>query len=63
MFTGSRQKLNSLSALPALEINAAQLNNVNFTKSLRVLIGENLTWSNHINAITKKVSCGIGSIK
>ena len=63
MFTGSRQKLNSLSALPALEINAAQLNNVNFTKSLRVLIDENLTWSNHINAITKKVSCGIGSIK
>ena len=32
-------------------------------KSLGVLIDENLTWSNHINAITKKVSSGIGSIK
>ena len=31
-------------------------------KSLGVLIDENLTWSNHINAITKKVSSGIGSI-
>ena len=32
--------------------------------SLLVLsIDENLTWSNHINAITKKVSSGIGSIK
>ena len=32
-------------------------------KSLGVLIDENLTWSNHINAITKNVSSGIGSIK
>ena len=28
---GSRQKLNSLSAIPALEINGTQLNRVNFT--------------------------------
>ena len=52
MLIGSRQKLNSLSVLP-----------VNFTKSLGVLIDENLTWSNHINAISKKISSGIGSIK
>ena len=32
-------------------------------KSLGVSIDENLTWNNHINAITKKVSSGIGSIK
>ena len=63
MLIGSRQKLNSLSAFPVLEINGAQLNRVNFTKSLGVLIDENLTWSNHINAITKKISSGIGSIK
>ena len=40
-----------------------ELNRVNFTKSLGVLIDENLTWSNHINAITKKISSDIGSIK
>ena len=51
MLIGSRQKLNSLSAIPALEINGTQLNRVNFTKSLGVLIDENLTWSNRINAI------------
>ena len=63
MLIGSRQKLNSLSAFPALEINGTQLNRVNFTKSLGVLIDENLTWSNYINAITKKICSGIGSIK
>ena len=36
------------------EINGTQLNRVTFTKSLGVLIDENLTWSNHINAITPK---------
>ena len=51
---GSRQKLNSLSVLPTLEINGTQLNRVNFIKSLGVLIDENLTWSNHINTISKK---------
>ena len=63
MLIESRQKLNSLSAFPVLEINGTRLNRVNFTKSLGVLIDENLTWSNHINAITKKISSGIGSIK
>ena len=63
MLIGSRQKLSSLAVLPALEINGTQLNRVNFTKSLGVLIDENLTWSNHINAISKKISSGIGSIK
>ena len=58
MLIGSRQKLNSLSAFPVWKLMEH-----NFTKSLGVLIDENLTWSNHINAITKKISSGIGSIK
>ena len=32
-------------------------------KSLGALIDETLKWSNHINAITKKISSGVGSIK
>ena len=51
MLIESRQKLNSLSILPCLEIDGTQLNRVNFTKSLGVLIDENLTWSNHILAL------------
>ena len=63
MLIGSRKKLNSLSVLPDLETNGTQLNRVGFTESLGVLIDENLTWSNHINAISKKISSRIGSIK
>ena len=63
MLIGSRQKLNNLAVLPALEINGTKLNRINFTKSLGVLIDENLTWSNHIPAISKKIASGIGSIK
>ena len=52
MLIGSRQKFkNNLAVLLALEINGTQLNRVSFTKSLGVLIDENLTWSNHIHAI------------
>ena len=40
MLIGSRKKLSSLAVLPALEINGTQLNRVNFTKSLGVLIDE-----------------------
>jgi len=63
MLIGSRQKLNSQAVVPALEINGTQLNRVNVTMSLGVLIDENLTWSNHINALSKKISSGIGSTK
>ena len=55
MLIGSRQKLDSQSALPALAINGTQLNRLNFTNFLGVLIDKNLTWSNHINATTKKI--------
>ena len=62
---GSRQKLNSLSVLPDLEINGTRLNRVDFTKSLGVLIDENLMWSNisYQGNYIKKNFSGIGSIK
>ena len=54
MLIGIRQKLNNVSVIPGLEINGTQLIRVSFTKSLGVIIDDNLTWSNHINAISKK---------
>lgn len=47
----------------SLEINGSPINRVNYPKSLRVLIDQNLTWRNRIEALSKKISLGIGSIK
>ena len=63
MLIGSRQKLKNLPTSPTFEINGTQISRVNVTKSLGVLIDENLTWCNHIDSISKKISSGIGAIK
>ena len=63
MLIGSRQRLSNITVPPALEINGACLKQVTSTKSLGVIINENLTWSNHIDTISKKISSGIGAIK
>ena len=59
MLIAPRQKLNSLSVPPALEINGSQLNRVNFNKYLGVLIDENLTRSNHINTTVEPRLSGL----
>ena len=60
---GSKQKMNTLHTSSSLEMNGSPFNRVNYTKSPGVLIDENLTWRNHIDALSKKISSGIGSIK
>ena len=63
MLIGSRQRLNTLSDNPSFEINGIPLDRVSTTKSLGVLLDENLTWSSHINKMTKRIASGIGAIK
>ena len=54
MLIGSRQKLNNLSAPPALEINSTHINQAHSTG---IIIDENLTWVNHIDTLSKKKCC------
>ena len=64
MLIGSRQRLRTLSENPNLKINIVPINRVSTTKSLGVVIDENLTCrSSHIDKLTKKVASGIGAIK
>ena len=64
MLIGSRQRLiSTLSDNPSFEINGIPLDRVSKTKSLGVLLDENLTWSSHINKMTKRIASGIGAIK
>ena len=61
MLIGSRQRLRTLSENPNLKINSVPINRVSTTKSLGVIIDENLSWSSHIDKLTKKVASGIGA--
>ena len=63
MLIGSRQRLCTLSPLPSLEIDGIPVNQVSLTKSLGVLIDENLSWNMHINKLIKKIASSIGAIK
>ncbi|CAB4021146.1 Hypothetical predicted protein [Paramuricea clavata] len=57
MLIGSRQRLSTLSDNPSFEINGIPLDRVSTTKSLGVLLDENLTWSSsHINKMTKRIA-------
>lgn len=63
MLIGSRQKLNNLPSLPSLNINNVPIKHSHCSKSLGVLIVENLTWENYVDALSKKIAPGIGAIK
>lgn len=63
MLIGSRQKLNTLTASPVLNINGTPINQVSTSKSLGVFIDANLRWGSHIGESAKKVASVIAAIK
>jgi hypothetical protein len=44
-------------------VNNKPIKKVRSIKSLGVNLDENLTWENHVNGISKKISSGIGALK
>ena len=63
MLIGSRQRLNTFNRLSSFTINGNSIRQVEFTKSLGVYIGENLTWNVHIKHISKNIASCIGILK
>ena len=64
MVTSSRQKLQSLTDNTMnIHIDGVPINQTNQSKSLGLIIDENLSWKAHIHEISKKVSSGIGALK
>ena len=58
------QKLQSLNDYTMnIHIDGVPINQGNQSKSLGLIIDENLSWKVHIHEISKKVSSGIGSLK
>ena len=64
MVISSTQKLQSLNDYTMnIHIDGVPINQSNQSKSLGLIIDENLSWKAHIHKISKKVSSGIGALK
>ena len=64
MVFGSNQRLHSFSDDQInIEIDAKLITKVKEAKSLGVTIDEHLSWSNHIHALSTKISSTIGALK
>ena len=64
MVISLRQKLQSLSDYTMnIHIGGAPINQSNQSKSLGLIIDENLSWKAHVHEISKKVSSSIGARK
>ena len=64
MVISSRQKLQSLNDYTMnIHIDGVPINQSNQSKSLGLIIDENLSWKAHIHEIPKKLSSGIGALK
>ena len=64
MVIGSNQRLHSFSDDQInIEIDAKLITKVKEAKSLGVIIGEQLSGSSHIDALSKKISSAIGALK
>ena len=64
MVISSRQKLQSLNDCTMnIHIDGVPINQSNQSKSLGLIIDENLSWRAHIHEISKKVSSGVGALK
>ena len=63
MLIGSRQKLSTLSESLELSIDNVPIKQVFTTKSLGILIDDNMAWHSHIDKLSKNIASGIGAIK
>ncbi len=63
MLIGSHQRLSTVETDPILEFGDTKIKRVNHAKSLGIIIDEQLLWKNQIEAISSKVSKGIGVLR
>ena len=64
MTIGSRQRLMTQANAPIdIHIESSKIKQVSKTKSIGVIIDETLSWAEHVNYISKKISSAIGALK
>ena len=60
MIIGVVQNPIQLGKIPGINKDSTLFKRVLFTKSLRIITDETLSWENHIEYIFTKIKCGIG---
>ena len=64
MVIGSRQRLSTFGDHEfRVTVSRESVKQVASTKTLGMTLDENLTWKNHVDAISKKITSGIGALK
>jgi len=63
MIIGSRQKLQTQSDEFDIEVDGEKIKRVDHTKLLGLTVDDQLSWSKHVEEISKKVSSSIGALK
>jgi hypothetical protein len=64
MIIGSRQRVATFNNYElSVSVDNVPVRQVSSTKTLGLTLDENITWRNHVEVITKKISSGIGALK
>ena len=60
---GSNKRVKHIDAEPCLQIKYREVNGVKITKSLGIMIDENLMWNAQVDQITKMVNSGLSILR
>ena len=60
MIVGSRQRLGKIDDEAEIKLGDNKIKKVSETKTLGVIVDDQLKWNSHINTVATKVSKGIG---
>ena len=63
MLIGSRQRLNDIQNGSSIRLGNDEIKRPNETKTLGIIVDDQLLWKNHINASVSKISKGIGILR
>ena len=63
MYIASDNSLNKISDLATIHLANKQIRRVRKSKSLGITIDESLSWTDHIDIVSKKVSSAIGGLR
>ncbi len=63
MIIGNCKQLKKIDDIPKLELNKAEIKQVQKTKSLGIIVDENLSWKEHFKQVKSKVSNGLAALK